>query len=67
MGRSIGLDVHRDHCQVAIADAARARSAGRLATSPELLELFAQSLAPTDLVVMEATGNALAIARLLEP
>ena len=29
--------------------------------------MFAQSLAPTDRVVMEATGNALAIARILEP
>ena len=68
MGRSIGLDVRRDFCQVAIADPGRrARSAGRIATVPEELELFAQSLAPTDRVVMEATGNALAIARILEP
>jgi transposase len=59
--------VHRDFCQFAIADGARARSAGRIATSPEQLELFAQSLAPTDRGVMEATGNALAIARILEP
>jgi len=34
---------------------------------PERLELFAQSLAPTDRVVLEATGNALAIARILAP
>jgi transposase len=67
MGRSIGLDVHRDFCQVAITDGGRARSAGRIATSPEMLELFARSLAATDRVVMEATGNALAIARILEP
>lgn len=67
MGRSIGLDVHRDFCEVAIADGGRARSAGRIATTPEQLELFAQSLAPTDRVVLEATGNALAIARILEP
>jgi transposase len=67
VGRSIGLDVHRDFCQVAIADGGRARSAGRIQTTPELLELFAQSLAPTDRVVLEATGNALAIARLIEP
>lgn len=66
MGRSIGLDVHRDFCQVAIADGGRARSAGRIVTSPEQLELFARSLAPTDRVVMEATGNALGIARILE-
>jgi transposase len=66
MGRSIGLDVHRDFCQVAIADRGRARSAGRIATTTEQLELFAQSLAPGDRVVMEATGNALAIARILD-
>jgi transposase len=67
VGRSIGLDVHRDFCQVAIADGGRARAAGRIATAPEQLELFAQSLAPDDRVVLEATGNALAIARILEP
>ncbi|MDP8909741.1 MAG: IS110 family transposase [Chloroflexota bacterium] len=67
MGRSIGLDVHRDFCQVAIADGGRARAAGRIATTPEQLELFARSLAPDDRVVMEATGNALAIARIVHP
>jgi transposase len=34
---------------------------------PEALELFAHSLAPTDEVALEATANALAIARILEP
>ncbi len=67
MGRSIGLDVHRDFCQVAIVDGGRARSAGKIKTAPAELELFAQSLAPEDRVVLEATGNALAIARILEP
>jgi transposase len=67
MGRSIGMDVHRDFCEVAIANGARARSAGRVATAPEALELFAQSLAADDRVVLEATGNALAIARIIEP
>ena len=67
MGRSIGLDVHRDFCEVAIADGGRARSKGRVPTTPEQLELFAQSLAPSDRVVLEATGNALAIARILAP
>jgi transposase len=67
VGRSIGLDVHRDFCEVAIADGGRARSAGRVATVPEELELFAQSLAPDDRVVAKATGNALAIARIIAP
>jgi len=67
MGRSIGLDVHRDFCEVAVADGGRARSAGRVVTTPEDLELFAASLAADDRVVLEATGNALTIARLIEP
>ena len=67
VGRSIGLDVHRDFCEVAVADGGRARSAGRIATDPEQSELFARSVAPDDRVVLEATGNALAIARILEP
>jgi len=65
--RFIGLDVHRDFCEVAISDGGRARSAGRIDTSPQALELFACSLAPTDRVVLESTGNARAIARILEP
>jgi transposase len=63
MGKSIGLDVHRDFCEVAIADGERARSAGRIATDPEQLELFAGSLAPDDRVVLEATGMAWTPAR----
>jgi transposase len=65
--RSIGLDVHRDFCEVAITEGGRARSAGRVETTPEQLELFAQSLGRDDRVVLEATGNALAILRILEP
>jgi hypothetical protein len=65
--RFIALDVHRDFCEVAISDGGRARSAGRIDTTPQALQLFAGSLAPTDRVVLESTGNALAIARILEP
>jgi transposase len=65
--RFIGLDVHRDFCEVAISDGGKARSAGRIDTTPQALQLFAGSLAPTDRVVLESTGNALAIARILEP
>lgn len=64
--RFIALDVHRDFCEVAISDGGRARSAGRIDTTPQALQLFAGSLAPTDRVVLESTGNALAIARILE-
>jgi transposase len=65
--RFIGLDVHRDFCEVAISEGGKASSAGRIATSPGELELFAQSLAGDDRVALEATGNALAIARILAP
>ena len=65
--RAIGLDVHRDFCEVAIAEEGTVRSAGRIATRPELLELFAQSLGSGDRVVLEVTGNAWEIARIIEP
>jgi len=33
--RFIGLDVHRDFCEVAISEGGKARSAGRVKSSPE--------------------------------
>jgi transposase len=65
--RFIGLDVHRDFCEVAIAEGGEVRLAGRVKTTPAELELFGRSLASDDQVVLEVTGNALAIARILEP
>jgi transposase len=65
--RFIGLDVHKDFCEVAISDGGKARSAGRVKTTRAELELFAQSLGQDDKVALEATGNSLAIARILEP
>jgi len=67
MGRSLGLDVHRDFCEVAVADGGRARSTGRVATTTEDLQMLAASPAADDRVLLEATGNALAIACLIEP
>jgi len=65
--RFLGLDVHRDFCEVAIAEDGELRLAGRVRSSPGELELFARSLSPEDVVAMEATANALAIARIIEP
>jgi transposase len=65
--RFIGLDVHKDFCEVAISDGGKARSAGRVKTTRAELELFGRSLGCDDRVVLEATGNSLAIARILEP
>jgi transposase len=65
--RFIALDVHRDFCEVAIAEDGGVRPAGRVRTEPGELELFGQSLGADDQVVLEATSNALAIARIIEP
>jgi len=64
--RTIGLDVHREFAEVAIIEDGVVRAAGRVETRPEALRLFAQSLAATDEVAIEATVNTFAIARLLE-
>jgi transposase len=65
--REIGLDVHREFCEVAISEAGEIRSAGRIETTPEALELFAGSLGQDDRVALEVTGNAWEIARIIEP
>jgi transposase len=65
--RAIGLDVHREFCEVAIVEDGELRSAGRIETSPEMLELFAGSLGPHDQVALEVSGASWEIARILEP
>ena len=65
--RFIALDVHRDFCEVAIAEGGEVRMAGRVKTEPASLTLFAESLGADDQVALEATGNALAIARIIAP
>jgi transposase len=63
--RVFGLDVHRTFAEVAIWEDGRVRLAGRIDLTRERLEIFADSLAPTDDVVLEATGNTHAIVRML--
>jgi transposase len=65
-GRCIGLDVHRDFCEVAIWEAGEVRRAPRVVARPEQLREFARQLCATDRVALEATGNALAIARIIQ-
>jgi transposase len=65
--RAIGLDVHRDFCEVAVVENGVVGSAGRVASTPAALELLAASLSATDKVALEVTGNAWEIARILEP
>jgi hypothetical protein len=64
--RDIGLDVHLDFCEVAICQEGTVRSAGRIQTKPEQIELFAESLATDDRVALEVTANSWEIARILE-
>src|SRR3984893_19366710 len=66
-GRAIGLDVHRDFCEVAIAQDGEVRSSGRVDPPPERLELFGSSLHPRDRVALEVSGSAWEVARILEP
>ncbi len=67
IGRAIGLDVHLDFCEIAICEDGRARSAGRVASTPEALEVLAESLLATDRVALEVTGSSWEILRILEP
>jgi transposase len=67
MGRGIGLDLHRDFCEIAICEDGVVRSAGRVAMTPEALEALAASLEPTDRVALEVSGGAWEVARILEP
>ena len=52
-GRSIGLDVHLEFCEVAVCEDGQVRSAGRVESRPEALEVLAASLLPTDRVALE--------------
>jgi transposase len=64
--RAFGLDVHRDFCEVAIAEDGEVRSAGRIATRVDALELFAHSLVARDVVALEATTGADRIVSILQ-
>jgi transposase len=66
-GRCIGLDVHRDFCEVAIWEEGEVRRAPKVSARPEPLRQFAEELGPADRVALEATSNALAIARIIGP
>ena len=65
--RAIGLDVHRGFCEVAIVEHGELKSAGRVETSPQALELFAGSLGHEDRVALEVSGATWEIARIIEP
>src|SRR3954467_4262600 len=67
MGRVIGMDIHRTFAEVVFWEAGRLRPAGRVDMTKAGLEGFGRTLSKQDEVVVEATGNAMAVARALEP
>jgi transposase len=67
VGRAIGLDVHRDFCEVAICEDGVVRSVGRVPATPEGIRSLAESLLPSDRVALEVTGSCWEVARILEP
>ncbi len=66
MLRYVGLDVHKVWTEVArhFPDGSVQRE--RIATEPKLLKDFAETLGPQDVVALESTTNAMAVARLLK-
>ncbi|WP_063801978.1 IS110 family transposase [Streptomyces sp. WM6378] len=67
MGRKIGMDVHRDFAQLVVIEDGFLLDAGQIACRPEGLREWITTLRPDDEVVLEATGNAEAIATLIRP
>ena len=67
MSRAVGLDAHLEFCEIAICEAGKVRSVGRVESTPEGLQALADSLLDSDRVVLEMTGSAWEIVRILEP
>jgi len=66
VGRAIGLDVHREFCEVAICEDGEVRSAGRVPATAEGIQTLAESLVSSDRVALEVTGSCWEVARILE-
>ena len=67
MRRVIGMDIHRTFAEVVFWEDGRLRWHGRIDMTRSGLEGFGRSLAKGDEVVLEATGNAMAVVRVLRP
>src|SRR3954471_20250840 len=67
MRRVIGMDVHRTFAEVVVWEDGRLRPAGRVDMTRSGLEGFGRTLSKEDEVVVEATGNAMAVVRVLGP
>jgi transposase len=67
MKRVIGMDIHRTFAEVVFWDSGQLRPAGRIDMTRAGLEGSGRRLNKEDEVVVEATGNAMAVVRALEP
>src|SRR3954451_24116357 len=67
MKRVIGMDIHRTFAEVVFWEDGRLRWHGRVDMTRTGLEGFGRSLTKDDEVVVEATGNAMAVVRVLGP
>lgn len=67
MRRVIGMDIHRTFGEVVIWEEGKLRHAGRVDMTRTGLEGFGKSLLASDEVVVEATGNCMAVSRVLSP
>ena len=65
MRRVIGMDIHRTFAEVVVWEEGRLCPAGRVDMTRSGLEGFGRSLSKEDEVVVEATGNAMAVVRVL--
>lgn len=67
MRRVIGMDIHRTFGVVVIWEDGKLRQAGRVDMTRTALEGFGKGLRASDEIVIEATGNCMAVSRVLSP
>lgn len=65
--RIIGLDIHRAFAEAVAWQDGKLKRLGRIDMCRDLLAAFAGQLSPDDIVVVEATGNAAAVAAVITP
>jgi transposase len=65
--RVVGLDIHRVFAEAVMLEDGRTRRLGRVGMTRDHLAAFARTLTHDDHVVVEATGNASAVAEVIRP
>lgn len=65
--RVVGMDIHRVFAEAVMLDEGKVVRLGRVGMTREHLDAFARTLTHDDHVVVEATGNAAAVAGVLAP